>query len=488
MHRPHCGARLVATVLLALVGNATFISSASAHVKWFAHYDITQQPIILPYVLVPQFGYLALAAVAALLAGSLIELTPLGANVLRAMNRVTAPLERNTELMFRAGCGFFFVAIWSAGNIILTPELHSRSAVIGAIQLMIAVCVLWRRTMPLSGLGVAVLFGIGIWKYGIFHMADYPIFLGVGAYIALTGLQRDFFGLRPLDIVRWGAGITLMWASVEKWAYPEWSYPLFNQHPQLAMGLSPVFFMRAAGWVEFALAFALIWTPLVRRVGAVILTGMFVGAVFDFGKIDLIGHSLIIVVLLAIIADSQRQSDLVRYPWALPFGVSGALATVIGLYYGVHSLLYSTTFIDGPKPGLVTAAMAMPELIPAHAHSAPTRSAYTGNHDFLVKMVDVPDPIPYEKHFSVGFAVYDGNHPDMKLTDAHLALSAGMRHGLNHGFAHGMQSSPEIDNQQGALKVNGIYFHMMGKWTLKATVTEKNKEGVAYFDLPCCGK
>jgi hypothetical protein len=26
-------------------------------------------------------------------------------------------------------------------------------------------------------------------------------------------------GVRPIDILRWTAGITLMWASVEKWAY-----------------------------------------------------------------------------------------------------------------------------------------------------------------------------------------------------------------------------------------------------------------------------
>ena len=58
-----------------------------------------------------------------------------------------------------------------------------------------------------------------------------------------------------------------MWASVEKWAYPEWSYPLFATHPDMAMGFDPAFFMRAAGVVEFAMSFALIWTPLVRRCG-----------------------------------------------------------------------------------------------------------------------------------------------------------------------------------------------------------------------------
>ena len=143
---------------------------------------------------------------------------------------------------------------------------------IGAIQLAIAAGMASRRTMPLSAIGIFALFDIALWKYGTFHLADYPIFLGVAAYVALIGGQANFFGARPIDVVRWTAGITLMWASIEKWAYPEWSYPLFIQHPILTLGFTPEFYMRAAGAVEFALAFALMWTPLVRRVAAILLT------------------------------------------------------------------------------------------------------------------------------------------------------------------------------------------------------------------------
>ena len=133
--------------------------------------------------------------------------------------------------MFRAGCVFFFISIWAVGGIILTPELKANSNWIGAIQLAIAAGMASRLTMPLSAVGIFALFDIALWKYGSFHLADYPIFLGVAAYVALTGGQTKFFGARPIDVVRWTAGITLMWASVEKWAYPEWSYPLFIQHP-----------------------------------------------------------------------------------------------------------------------------------------------------------------------------------------------------------------------------------------------------------------
>ena len=342
MGRPRGCLRLAGAFPLALIVNLTFAGSASAHVKWFCAYNVAGQPVGLENVLCPDFEFLVGLSILALMVGSLIEWTNLGSALLHVMERVTGVIEDNTELMFRAGAGFFFVAIWGMGGFILTPELKTGSTVVGAIQLMIAAGMLWRRTMPLSAAGIFALFAIGVWKYGMFHMADYPIFLGIAIYLALTGLQRDFFGIRPIDIVRWSAGITLMWASIEKWAYPEWSFPLFAEHPELAMGFDPMFFMRAAGAVEFSLAFALVWTPLVRRVAAIFLTSMFVSAIFEFGKVDMIGHSMIIVVLIAIVADSSRKSGLVRYPWMVPVAYVGALGVVLTTYYIAHAIIYGT--------------------------------------------------------------------------------------------------------------------------------------------------
>ena len=109
------------------------------------------------------------------------------------------------------------------------------------------------------------------------------------------------------------------------------------------MGFTPDFYMRAAGAVEFALAFSLIWTPLVRRVGAVILTAMFVSAVFEFGKIDLIGHTLIVVALLGIVADDAPRAVRLRDSWLLPLGYAASLALFLALYYEGHAALFGTT-------------------------------------------------------------------------------------------------------------------------------------------------
>jgi hypothetical protein len=334
--------RWATALSVAFLVNVGLTSAASAHVKWFCAYDVAGQPDGLENVLCPDFEFLTGLSIIALLAGSLLEGTPVGVAILHAYDRATAFFRNNLETIFRCSVAFFFIAIWGVGGVLLTPELKTDSTWIAAIQLGIAAGMVSRRTMPLSALGIFVLYGVAIKNYGIFHLADYPVFLGVAIYLALTGLQMQPFGIRPLDILRWAAGITLMWASIEKWAYPEWSYPLFVVHPDMSLGFSPDFYMRSAGAVEFALAFALVWTPLVRRVGATMLAAMFISAVLPFGKIDLIGHTLIVVALFGIVADDGGKPAKLRDTIIMPVSYVAALALFLAVYYVGHAELFGT--------------------------------------------------------------------------------------------------------------------------------------------------
>jgi hypothetical protein len=339
-------ASLVAPPLLLLAGTGT----ASAHVKWFCAYDVAGQPRGLEQVLCVDFEWLTGLAVVCLMFGCMVEGKALGIALLNALDRVTARIRTDTELLVRATLGFFLVSLWGLGGIILTPELKTDASWISWLQLAMAACLIWRRTMPLAGLGLAFLYGFATAQYGFFHMADYPIFLGVAAYLATSGLGITPLGLRPLDLVRYAAAVTLMWASVEKWAYPEWTAPLIAAKPQMTMGTSPELFMKSAGVIEFTLAFSLVWTPLVRRMAALILTGIFVSAVFEFGKIDAIGHSGIIVVLLGIAADDARHAVRARDVALAPAWFSGALATFLALYYLGHDALFGTSVLQGSWP------------------------------------------------------------------------------------------------------------------------------------------
>jgi hypothetical protein len=235
------------------------------------------------------------------------------------------------------------------GGILLTPELKTTAWWVPQLQLAMAAALLTQCTTAITGLGIVVLFALALRAYGLFHLMDYPIFLGVAAYLVATSwpLSR-WIPIRPLDVLRWSASVTLMWASVEKWAYPEWTLPLYIGHPAMSMGYDFELFMRAAGVIEFTLAFALLLTPLVRRTAAFILIGMFVSATAEFGKIDAIGHSVIIAVLLLLAADETRaKASARRWRWvaepALAYAV--ALFVAVSLYYGVHAWLFGTGII-----------------------------------------------------------------------------------------------------------------------------------------------
>jgi hypothetical protein len=388
---------------LAAAASVFCAGQASAHVKWFCAFNVAGQPRGLENVLCPDFEVLMLTAFTLLLFGYAVEWSPIGAALTAAINRVTRDLRDETDVIIRAACGFFLIACWANGGVILTPELKTASPIIPWIQLALAAGLLWRETLIFTALGLVGLFGYAIYEYGIFHLLDYPIFLGLAAYLALTGRQgaaakkahavsaqnasqdfepaqspcqpgeiaasesgRDgaFYGVRPLDIARWSIAVTLMWASIEKWAYPQWTYPLFITHPDMSFGFEREFYMRAAGMVEFTLSFALLLTPFVRRVAAVILCTMFVSAVPEFGKIDAIGHAPIIGIVLGMIADHTQARRPVHlwlgirhYLTRLKLAISAwdillipaayclALASFLTIYYVLHSALYGTHLV-----------------------------------------------------------------------------------------------------------------------------------------------
>ena len=103
--------------------------------------------------------------------------------------------------------------------------------------------------------------------------------------------------------------------------------------------------MRAAGTVEFALAFALLMTPFSRRCAAIMLAAIFISAIPAFGRVDAIGHAGVIGVLFALTRDDAKRLPSVKEVIALPFGFGGALAGFLGVYYLTHAALYHTTIL-----------------------------------------------------------------------------------------------------------------------------------------------
>jgi len=181
--------------------------------------------------------------------------------------------------------------------------------------------------------------------YELFHLLDYlALGLGVCAYLVMASSPSHTLHRHRFTVFRWAVAVSLMWSSLEKFAYPDWFYPLVVEKPFLTFGLPRDMFIPMAGVAEFTLGFGLLWTPLVRRLSASALLVIFTAAIYPFGRLDLIGHALIMTMLVTIVIDHDKE-EAVRsaIPLSLgkiPAGLSAALVLFAVSYWGLHGALY----------------------------------------------------------------------------------------------------------------------------------------------------
>jgi hypothetical protein len=257
------------------------------------------------------------------------------------MDRWTAPLRDRTNELLRAVVAIFFAVLWARGGVILTPELTASGTSLSAIQLLIPIYLFNRATLPAAGVGIIVLYGYGVAAYGLFHMLDYPVFLGIGIFFILSVSHNPKVIAVRFDLLRWTVAFSLLWPAMEKFLYPSWVAAIAIVHPELTLGFPVATTVTGAGIVEFGLSFALFWTPLVRRLAALALMLLLTSATLDFGKLDAIGHSVIIAILLVIFAEPEGK-PLRCHPTFAPLVSSAVLLATIFLYSGGHALYYGS--------------------------------------------------------------------------------------------------------------------------------------------------
>ncbi len=325
---------------------------AEAHVKWFSKIVNCMQTPLTPWTVFssPYFLMLYLAAIGAMV------------GVFWAERRLLPKFERfnagsrvlKTRVAFwaarllRIGVAIYFLSLLQyAGEqfMVLTPELVSPAAWVPVMQVMIALSVLWRRTEALAALGIVCLFAFAIFSYGWYHMLDYLYFLGVAVFLladAIYGEELHYLGFAAL---RFSAGLSLLWVSVEKWMYPAWTYDILTHELHyLTMGLDLPFFVMAAGFVEFCLAFLLLFGRVSSQVSALVFLIIMVAAIPLVGMLDLVGHAPLLVALIIFTGVQNRIGYPTRDEGWLDKGhiVSFAISVpgLIGMYYFVHMLAY----------------------------------------------------------------------------------------------------------------------------------------------------
>ena len=364
-HSRNCSLRRVALACAALVTVVPTV--AEAHVKWFAPYIVGAPPAPISRTLADPWFWAAIALVLVFfVATRAIERTSSGEVILKGMDRISDPLWNRLDDFVRVVIGAFFVAIFAVGGVYLTPDLKTPAEWVSWIQLLIALGVFSKKTMPLSAAGILLLWVLALRDYDLFHLFDYlALGVGVAAYLVLASSNNPDWNKHRFEALRWGVAIALMWSSLEKFAYPDWFYPLVVEKPFLTFGMPRDVFIPMAGVAEFTMGFGLLWTPLVRRLSAVSLFFIFNAAVYPFGRVDLIGHALIMAIIVAIAADHTRQVHFLpaikRSLAGVPAGLMAALVVFASGYWGLHMAFYG-------MEGRVAPAAAVTEMA-THSHS-----------------------------------------------------------------------------------------------------------------------
>lgn len=347
--------------------------TAQAHVKWFAPYVVGAAPQPVMQTLTNSYFWEGIALVLIFfLTTVLVERSAAGNVVREKLDQFTAPLWNRADDFTRAIIGAFFIAIFAVGGVYLTPDLKTPSEWVSWVQLLIAIGVFPKKTMKASALGILFLWFIALRDYEIFHLLDYlALGLGVAAYLWLASSENNQrLYEKRFFVLRWGVAIALMWSSLEKFAYPEWFYPLVEEKPFLTFGLPRDMFIPMAGVAEFTMGFGLLWTPMIRRLSAIALLIIFNAAVYPFGRIDLVGHALIMATLILILIDPTRMTkpaDSTPRALALvPGMLLVAMLAIGGTYWGLHRVLYGA---EGRMPAQGEMLTHIPNAEHPHGHT-----------------------------------------------------------------------------------------------------------------------
>jgi hypothetical protein len=239
------------------------------------------------------------------------------------------------------------------------------------------VLVFFIATRPLSALGLIALWGLALTEYDAFHLLDYlSLGLAVAGYLVLDACSEKWRKYR-FEVLRWGVAIALMWSSLEKFAYPDWFYPLVEEKPFLTFGMPRDVFIPMAGVAEFTMGFGLLWTALVRRLSAITLFIIFNAAVYPFGRIDLVGHALIMAVIVAIAVDPTKQVRFAirRAAWAIPLTLGAALVVFATAYWGLHHAVYG---VAGDLSRPAAKSQSTHSFDPDHPHEVDAKPSGTG--------------------------------------------------------------------------------------------------------------
>jgi hypothetical protein len=288
-----------------------------AHVKWFTQGTYADKPMALSAIFSPLFFQMAALTLVVVLLGVWIDAKIQDSRAYKRIDQWLSDRSDKAILVLRITLAMTLLLSWQDGSM-LVPNVGIKQVWIGWYQFVLTFLLIFPRTVPIAGLGVILLYGLGIANFSGFHMLDYALYLGVGWYLAVSrssNMQLKKSGLMLLYLT---VGFSLCWVALEKFIYPEWAIQIIEER-NLNMGMDSTLFLAGAAFVEFGLGYLMLICMLQRPL-AVLITLVFVTTTMVFGKVEIIGHTLLHGCLIVFLLEGRSviYNRINRYIKSLP--------------------------------------------------------------------------------------------------------------------------------------------------------------------------
>ncbi len=455
--------------LIAVAAAVLCPSPAQAHVKWFSDFSYGDAPNEFSDILSPTFYWLGLLSMAVIAVLVIVEQRIHRWAPFRRLEIWLSRQAKHAQSIMRLGMAATLLWSWQAGTI-FAPDLTTESETVLWLELLTAVFLIFRKTIPLAAAGILGLYGYAIWENGIFYMLDYAMFAGIAWYFFASSTSREAIQRTALPVVYATVGFCLIWLGIEKLVYPSWAKFLLEQHPVLALGFEHDFFVMAAAFVEISLGF-MIMACLQQRLLALFITFLFFLTTMVFGRQEVVGHTMIHAVLIVFLLAGAGKA-VPPLEW-LPRRVLHAPAAAIG--FVVFLGLLMVPYVEGSK--LMHQTMAF------RAETAdPTELSHDEMHKLLLEVGDSTAGIP-----EVAIALHKDPVAgwNLELVTENFEFtprSAGLTNQPGQGHAH-----LHIDGKKAA-RIYSPWFHIdnlpPGEYLIEVTLNAYNHATLAVDGRP----
>ena len=283
-----------------------FTQPAFAHVKWFSDIDWATAPRTVSEITTPTFWSMFALTLVTLVAAIALDEWANKSRPLQSITKWFASRANYSLLVVRVAAFATLLVAWQQGTL-LTPETELANPWIERLQFVTIVLLLFPRTTTLAGLLFLTIWTYGAVQFGIFHMLDYVNAVGVGYFLLVRPMTNKTLRATALPVLYSTVGFSLIWLGCEKLVYPQWALYLLEQNPLLTLGLPAEFFLTAAAFVEIGLGFLLI-ICLFSRSLSITITLVFFLTTCVFGKVEIIGHTLIHASLIVFLLEGAGHS------------------------------------------------------------------------------------------------------------------------------------------------------------------------------------